>query len=184
MEVEVVVLVVSSDCLISHCLISHCDFVFLFCCTTTGTVDDLSTQLEEERMEFQDKITSLEKRIAFFSETQEHIDVKNNAMQQQKKIIEVLKKRLYNLEQVTMGTNNSPSRTPARGTPKRGTPKGEVHQSREGSHEKGRGGRSLRDIKKIKELQGQLQDMAEAMRKRNPNSGMHERMDGTTQELF
>ena len=32
------------------------------------------------------------------------------------------------------------------------------------------GGRSLRDIKRIKELESQLSEMADAMRKRNPNS--------------
>jgi hypothetical protein len=147
---------------------------------TQRTVEDLTLQLEEEREAHTIENQRLKRRVQFFAETQENLDDKSRAMSEQKHTIAALKSRLLSLEKVARSVAISSSSSGVggtggvSGTPTRGgksvLAKEETKTKSTPGRTPGRGGRSLRDVKRIKELETQLQDMAEALRKRNPNS--------------
>ena len=135
----------------------------------------LAQALDAERRRHAEREQALQKRIDWYAENQDRLDVNDDKVKQQAAEIMALKQRLVDLETFARrgmrGAPATPKRmknkkeaeeTPARSSSASFTPPQVAKSSTPR--------RNAADVRTIKELREQLQDMAEALKKRNPNS--------------
>ena len=143
----------------------------------TAATQQLQRTMATEKRRYEESLSVLKKRLAWYAENQDMIDKNDELVKNQQNQITTLKKRLVQLEEVARVV----ARRGMPGTPKlkKGTDELDDSFVEDGEstskHLTGKVGmipsqRHPEDIKTIKQLKDKLVELSDAFKKRNPNS--------------